>query len=52
MSNSGRIWNVVYLAFLAAFIVACHNMEWYVLASINSITFGVQLCTTIKSFRS
>ena len=52
MSNADRIWNVVFLAFVAAFIVACHHMEWYVLASINGITFGVQLCTTIKSFRS
>ena len=52
MSTGAIIWNIVFLAFLAAFIVACHHMEWYVLASINSVTFGVQLCTTIKSFRS
>ena len=52
MSNSERIWNVVFLAFLAAFIVACHLMEWYVLASINSITYGMILSDTIKLFRS
>ena len=52
MSNGYKIWNCIFLGFVAAFIVVCHYMEWYVMASVNSVTFGVQLCTTIKSFRS
>lgn len=51
MSNGDKIWNCIFLGFIAAFIVACHHMEWYVMASVNSVTFGVQLCTTIKSLR-
>lgn len=52
MSSESKIWNCIFLCFLAAFIVFCYKEEWYVIEGINCVTFGVQLCTTIKSLRS